>query len=292
MPVPSPTAVRAAAGRIPGPVLLIASSTLVQVGAAASVGLFGTLGAAGTTWLRLACAAVLLAAVVRPRLRGRSGRDLGAVALLGLASAANTFCFSLALERLPLGVVVTLSFVGPLAIAVAASRRLPDLLWVALAAAGVWLLAGGVGSGLDPVGLLFSAGNAAGWAAYILLTRRVGSAWSGLSGLSCSFVVAAAATAPFAAPAVLTRLDAAVLAAGIGLALLVPLLPYALELVALRTVPPRLFGVLMAMEPAIGAVFGLVLLGQLLTAAQVVAIGLVTAASAGATLAARRTGRA
>jgi inner membrane transporter RhtA len=278
------------AGRASGVALAVASMTAIQLGAALSEPLFDRLGAAGTVVLRLVLAALILWPLARPRLRGRSRSDLGAAVALGAVSGLLTLSFFEAIARIPLGVAVTIEFLGPLGVALAGSRHARDVAWVLLAGAGVALLTLGDGAGepLDAVGVGFALVSGACWASYILLTKRVGARWAGFEGLSVSLAVAALVALPVGVAAAGTELLApAVLLAGVGLALLMPLVPYALELVALRRLPTALFGVIMSLEPALAAVLGFVILGQGLEVAGVVAIALVSVASAGATLSAR-----
>jgi inner membrane transporter RhtA len=197
-----------------------------------------------------------------------------------------TLCFMEAIDRVPLGVVVTIEFLGPLAIGLAGARRLRDALWVALAAGGVALLTLGDGTGgsLDVLGLLLAAAAGTGWAGYILLTRHVGRAWTGVEGLAVAMAVAAIVSAPVGIAVGGSRLlDAHVLLACAGLAVLLPVLPYSFEMASLRRLPASTFGVLMSLEPGIGALLGFLVLGQGLTALGVLAVGMVIAASAGAT---------
>jgi inner membrane transporter RhtA len=200
-----------------------------------------------------------------------------------------TLAFFEAIARIPLGVAVTIEFLGPLSVALAGSRHARDVAWVLLAGAGVALLTLGHGAGepLDAAGVGFAAVAAVCWAGYILLTKRVGARWAGFGGLSVSLAVAAIVTLPAGVAGAGSELLAPeVLLAGVGLALLIPLLPYALELVALRRLPTALFGVIMSLEPAIAALLGFVILDQGLAVTGVVAITMVSVASAGATLSA------
>jgi len=279
-----------ATGRAPGVALALASMTTIQLGAALSEPMFDRVGAAGTVALRLVLAALMLWPFARPRLRGRSRADLGAAVALGACSGLLTLSFFEAIARIPLGVAVTIEFLGPLGVALAGSRHARDVAWVLLAGAGVVLLTVGNGAGepLEAAGVAFAAVAAACWAAYILLTKRVGARWAGFEGLSVSLAVAAVVSLPLGiAGAGSELLEPAVVLAGIGLALLIPLLPYALELVALRRLPTALFGVIMSLEPAIAALLGFLILDQALAVTGVVAIAMVSVASAGATLGAR-----
>jgi inner membrane transporter RhtA len=286
VPAPAPEAAEIAKGPGSGTVLALCSMSLVQLGAALSPPLFDRAGVAGVTWLRLLAGAAILLAWARPRLRGRSRADLGGAVALGAASAAMTMCFMLAIDRIPLGVVVTIEFLGPLSIGLAGAHRLRDGLWVALAGGGVALLTLGdaTGGSLDALGLVFAGAAGAGWAGYILLTRHVGRAWTGVEGLAVAMGVAAVVAAPLGIASGGERLlDGDVLLACIGLAVLLPVLPYSFEMAALRRLPASTFGVLMSLEPGIGALLGFLVLGQDLTSVGVLAVGMVIAASAGAT---------
>jgi inner membrane transporter RhtA len=283
-------------GSIPAPLLCVGAMVTVQLGIALSKPLFGVLGVGGATFLRLTVAAAVLLAATRPRLRGRSRRDLLSAVLLGLASAGMTLLFAGATDRLPMGTASTIEFLGPLAVALALARRAAHLVWALLAGGGVallTLLGGGSGGGLDPVGLAYAFGAAACYAGYILFTDRVGAAFRGFEGLAVSFTIAALVLAPFGAVQAWQGLAASgspalVLLAVAGVALLFPVIPYALEMTALRRMPQRVFSVLVSLDPAISALVGLLVLGQLLGAVQVAGIGCVVAASVGATLTARR----
>jgi inner membrane transporter RhtA len=287
-PVPEPKATVVSTHPSPGSGALLAlcSMSLVQLGAALSPPLFERAGVAGVTWLRLAFGALLLLVWARPRIRGRAPRDLWGAVALGVASAAMTLAFMLAIDRVPLGVVVTIEFLGPLTVALVGARRLRDGIWVALAGGGVALLTLGHGAGgsLDALGLLLAAAAGTGWGCYILLTRHVGRAWTGVQGLAVAMAVAAVVSAPVGIADGGSRLASPhVLIACIGLAVLLPVLPYSLEMAALRRLPASSFGVLMSLEPGIGALLGFLVLGQDLAATGVIAIAMVIAASAGAT---------
>jgi inner membrane transporter RhtA len=280
---------RPASGRASGIGLAVASMTTVQLGAALAEPLFDRIGAAGTVALRLVLAALILRPFVRPRLRSRSRADLAAVVALGACSGLLSLTWFESIARIPLGIAVTIQFLGPLSVALAGSRRPRDVGWVLAAAAGIALLTLGDGAGepLDPAGVAFALASAVCWAGYILLTKRVGARWAGLEGLSVSLAVAALVVLPAgiaSAGGELLSLDLIVI--GIGLALLI-LLPYTFELNALRRLPAALFGVIMSLEPAIAALLGFLILDQALQATGIVAIALVTIASAGATLSAR-----
>ena len=284
---------RPASGQASGIGLAVAAMTAVQLGAALSEPLFDRIGAAGVVALRLALAALILLPLARPSLRGRSRADLGAAVALGACSGGLTLAFFESIARIPLGVAVTIQFLGPLGVALAGSRRPRDVLWVLAAGGGIALLTLGDGAGepLDALGVAFALISGACWAGYILLTKRVGARWKGLEGLSVSLVVATLVVLPAGlagAGGELFSLE--LIAVGLGLALLV-LLPYLFELTALRRLPAALFGVIMSLEPAIAALLGFLILDQELNATGIVAIALVTIACAGATLSSREPSR-
>jgi inner membrane transporter RhtA len=272
-----------------GVALAVGAMAIIQLGIALSEPLLHEIGPAGVVTLRLLVAAAVLWPLTRPSLRGA---DLWPAIALGFCVGAQTLAFFAAIDRIPLGIAVAIEFLGPLSVGLAGSRRRLDALWVAAAAAGVALLTlGPGGGGLDAAGLALAGGAAVCWAGYILLTKRVGASWSGLDGLAVALAVAAALTlGPGVATAGTDLIHPAVLATGAGLALLAPLAPFALEMLALRRLPSAVFGVIMSLEPAIGALLGFALLGQRLGLAAVAAIGLILVASAGATLSSSRRG--
>ncbi len=252
----------------------------VQLGAAIATKLFDELGPVGTVMLRLGFAALVLAALWRPALRGLGSRD---VILFGIALAGMNTSFYLALDRIPLGIAVTLEFVGPLAVAFAASRRRLDLAWALLAALGIVLLSPAPGGDLDALGMGLALLAGSFWAGYIVLAVRIGRSFAAGDGLALAMVVAAVLILPaglIAGGSELGRAD--LLAGGFAIALLSSAIPYSLELEALRRLPQGTFGVLMSLEPAVAATIGFVVLAQDLSAREVVAIALVVAASAGA----------
>jgi inner membrane transporter RhtA len=260
----------------------------VQVGAAVATTLFDELGPSGTVLLRTAFAAVILVAIWRPKMGGVAGGALRDAVLLGLALAGMNLCFYAALDRIPLGIAVALEFTGPFAVAVAASRRASDLLWVALAAVGIALLSPGLQDSLDGLGVAFALVAGAFWAAYIVLAARVGRVFSGGQGLAVAMAVSATVLVPIGVAGGGGALgDPGLLAVGLAVAVLSSAIPYSLELEALRRLRKGTFGVLMSLEPAVAALVGLALLGQDLSASETVAIALVVAASAGALGAAR-----
>jgi inner membrane transporter RhtA len=263
------------------------SMSSIQLGAALSNPLFHRLGPDGVVMLRLLFAAVVLCVAVRPRLRGRGRRAWIVPVVLGVTSGLMTLAFYGAIARVPQGIVAAIEFSGPLTVALAGSRRWRDAVWVALAAGGIALLTLGhpVGGALDTTGVLLAFAAAVGWGTYIVLTKRVGQTWPGLEGLAIAMAISALISLPFGLTHAAHRyaaLDKDLFALVLGL--LVPLAPYVLELAALRRLPTRVFGVLMSLEPGIGALLALVILGQSLALGGVAAIALIVSASIGVTL--------
>ena len=260
---------------------VVAAVAVLQFGAGCAVTLFDDLGAAGTAFLRLALAAAILVALWRPRLREHARGDLRLAVAFGVTLGLMNLSIYAAMDRIPLGVAVTIEFVGPLGVAVAGSRRARDVAWVVLAAGGILLLARG--GDLDALGVAFAAAAGAAWAGYILLSARTGRAFAGGTGLAIAMPAGAVVLAPIGiAEAGDALLEPELLAAGAAVALLSSVIPYSLELDALRRIPPRVFGVLMSLEPAVAALAGLVVLGQGLALRDWLGIALVVVASAGA----------
>jgi inner membrane transporter RhtA len=269
---------------VPPTVLVLAAIASVQFGAALAKTLFDEIGPGGTVFIRVAFAAIVVALIWRPRVAGHDRREIALAVAFGLVLAAMNLCFYAALDRIPLGIAVTFEFVGPLGVAVFGSRRPLDLLWVALAAAGILLLSDfGSGGGLDGVGVALALTAGALWAAYILLGARVGRAFPGGAGLAIALLVAVVPLAPVGIAAGGAELLVPwILLAGAAVGVLSSAIPYTLEIEALRRLPVGVFGVLMSLEPAVGALAGFVVLGEELVAREVVAILLVVGASAGA----------
>lgn len=265
----------------------------VQGGAALAKDLFPALGALGTAAVRITLSAVVLLALFRPPLARLGRAQWRAVIPYGVVLGAMNAIFYLSLARIPLGLAVTLEFLGPLAVAVLGSRRLSDFLWVLLAAAGIALLVPwdpAQVNALDPLGVVLALVAGACWAAYILLGGRVSRQFTGGQGVATGMLFAMLAVLPFAlVDGVLDRLTPPLLGAGLGVALLSSALPYTLEMAALRALPSRTFGILMSLEPAVAALAGLLFLSERLTLLQWLAVVLVSTASAGSTLTARRT---
>jgi inner membrane transporter RhtA len=261
--------------------MAVASMLCVQLGLALSVGLIDDLGASGAAWIRLFWAGILLLVVVRPRLSLYSREALRSGVALGVVTAGVTLLFMAAVARLPLGMASALEFLGPLTIAVWRSRGVGRS-WAAVAAVGVLFLTQPWTGAADPVGVACALGAAVCWAAYILLTQRVGDAVSGLGGLAISMPVAALVATVVAGPGVVGDLTPELFVYGLGLAILLPVVPFALELLALRRLTTAAFGTLMALEPAFAMLIGLVALGQVPDVLAVGGIGLVVAAGIGA----------
>lgn len=260
----------------------------VQTGSAIATHIFTSVGPPGATLLRVGFGAIILLGLWRPRL-GRHDRYAYRDAILfGLTTAAMNLTFYSAIDRIPLGIAVTLEFVGPLTLAVLGSRRPLDLLWVGFAACGVLLLTPIGGHSIDLGGLLLALMAGTFWALYILLSARVGRSFTGGHGLAIALLAGTIALLPIGVVTAGPRLlDGHVLLIGLGVGLLSAVIPYSLEMEALRTIPTRLFGVLMSTEPAVGALVGLILLLQILNPRAVAAIVLIMAASIGATRSSR-----
>jgi inner membrane transporter RhtA len=271
------------ADRIPPTLLVLVAVSSVQFGGAFAKTIFDETGPAGTAFLRVLFAAILLAALWRPALRGRSLGDWRLIGGYGFALVAMNLSFYEALDRIPLGIAVTFEFVGPLGVAILGSRRPRDLVWVALAATGIVLLSDFGTADLDGLGVALALLAGGFWAAYILLAARVGRAYPGGQGLALGMAVGALLVAPVGvADAGGDLIGVEVLAVGLAVAILSSAIPYTLELEALRRMPEGVFGVLMSLEPAAAALAGFIVLDEGLATREVVAIGLVVAASAGA----------
>ena len=280
-------AVAAAAAKInalPAPALVLGGIISVQVGAAVATGLIHQLGPVLTLTLRLDIAAVVMLLAVRPSLRNRSRRDWGVMLALGLSLVAMNLTYYNAIARLPLGVVTTIEFLGPLGLAASLSRRPRDLVAVAVALVGVAAVSGILTHSLDrldPVGLVFTIAAGIAWAAYIVCTRAVGRHWRQLDGLALAMTVAAVVVTPLGiASAGPVQVTAGHVAAGALVAVMSSVVPYSLQLLALRRIDARVFGILLSLEPAVAAMVGFLVLGQSLAAAQLVGMALVVAASA------------
>ncbi|MEU7857349.1 EamA family transporter [Nonomuraea sp. NPDC049141] len=284
--LPKPGSVlRAAADSIPPSGLVLLAIFSVQLGAGFAKELFAALPPSAVVFLRIGAGALIMGAVARPKLKGMSWRDLGVGVAFGVTLAVMNLVFYEAIARLPLGIAVAIEFLGPLGVAVAASRRRLDLLWIGLAAAGVALLAPwGQSASISWVGIGLAMAAGACWAAYILLSASVGRRFPGTTGLSFAMIVSALVIAPVG----ITSgggdlLQPQLLLIGLGVGLLSSVIPYSLELNALRRMPKHVFGILMSLEPAMAALVGVVVLGEMLHAQQWAAIICIVAASLGTT---------
>lgn len=277
-------------GGIGLPILaLVTAMVSIQSGAALAKGLFPVIGAAGVTALRVGFSALILLAVWRPWRRGPERGEIGAIALYGAALGLMNLLFYLALRTIPLGVAVAIEFTGPLAVALAGSRRSLDFAWIGLAVLGLGLLLPLSGTKvLDPTGAALALGAGLCWAGYIVFGQRAGRAGGGRA-VALGMAVAALVVAPVGvAQAGADLLAPATLATGLVIAVLSSALPYSLEMFALTRLPRPAFGVLMSLEPTVAALAALALLGERLTPVQWGAIGCIVAASAGITLTGRR----
>lgn len=282
-PVTSPnSSVRPRA--VVSPIWLVLVGILsVQFGAGVAKSLFDEISPTTIVWLRLVTSAVILWLLARPALRGRSRQDWLVVLGFGLSLGVMNWAIYQSFARIPLGIAVTIEFVGPLSLAVLGSRRVRDLLWVGLAAVGVLLL-GFERADLSVAGVAFAVVAGAAWASYILLSAQTGRRWPGFDGLTLASIVATLLLTPFALRAGSSVLgDPRILLLGAAVGLLSSVIPYTCELVALRSLRPAVFGVLMSLEPAAAALAGLLVLRELLTPLQLVAMACVVVASIGAT---------
>lgn len=268
--------------------LVLVGIVSVQAGAAFAKSVFGDVSPTTLVWLRLLTSALVMWAVARPYLRGRSRADWTVAVGFGVSLAVMNWAIYQSFARIPLGIAVTIEFVGPLAVALFGFRRARDLVWVLVAGLGVVLL-GAERADLDPLGVAYALLAGVAWAAYIVMSARTGRRWPGFDGLAVASVVAAAL---LAVPALLSSgdslLDPRILAVGAAVGLLSSVVPYSCELVALRTLPPATFGILMSLEPAAAALAAIAVLGEWLTGLQWLAVACVVVASVGATRAAGR----
>lgn len=273
--------------RVPAWLLTFAAIVAAQAGSVFSVRLIPLVGSDGTAWLRFAFAGLILLALVRPRVRSLSRDQLPTLIALGLATAVMTTAFVNALAHLPLGTTVAIEFLGPLSVAAfqAVDRR--TLMWPATAFVGVLLLTRPWLGSVSVVGIAFAVAAAAGWGAYIVLTQKVGDSFSGVGALAITIPVAALATAPLGAARAVSHVSWHVVALAVAMAVLSPVVTFALEMVSLRRMSQTAFGTLMALEPAVASLLGFVWLGQTLSVWQLAGTGLVVLAGA----ATQRTGQ-
>jgi len=279
----------------PGPIvvppwtLAIGAMLFVQLGSALSVPLIDEVGAAGTAWLRLSLGGLLFLVVARPAWRSLRRQDLPALVGLGVVSGLVTICFLAAIARIPLGTAVAIEFLGPLTVAAVRAHSRRALLWPGLALVGVVGLTEPWHGDIDPGGLLFAGLGAVGWGAFIVLTQHVGDRHTGLSALALTVPIAAVTAAVPGIPQAAGHLSVKGVLTAAGLALLFPVLQYALDLLALRHMTQTAFGTLMALEPAVGVLLGLVVLSQEPTPMQLLGIATVVVAGAAAQRGGRRT---
>jgi inner membrane transporter RhtA len=276
--------------RVPVPpwALALASMSSVQLGSALSVHLISSVGPAGTAWLRLSMGALIFLALVRPPLRAVRRQDVSALLALGVTTGLVTTVFLEAIARIPLGTAVAVEFLGPLTVAAVRSHNARALIWPGLAAVGVALVTQPWHGGINAVGLGFAGLSAVGWATYILLTQRVADRFAGIGGLSITIPIAAATAAIAGVPQAAGHFTLGTVATAAGLAILLPVLPFTCELLALRQMTPTAFGTLMALEPAFGTLLGLLVLHQEPSIIQFAGILLVVAAGAAAQRGGRR----
>lgn len=282
-----------------GAAMVLASCVSLQFGAAFAAQLFPALGPGGVTFLRLAIAAVVLLIAFRPAVPAWRRGQWTSVLMLGLALAGMNGAFYASIARIPLGIAVTIEFIGPLVLAAALTRRWRDTVWVLVAGAGIAVLGladghgasadGGTGAGgLDPLGVVLALVAGAFWAGYILANARVSGRVPGMGGLAVAMAIAALVVAPLGGGAVAVVADPHLILLAAGTALLASVIPYTLELAALRRLPARAFSILLSLEPAVACLAGWLLLSQTLSGLQVAAVGVVVAASVGSTLSVRR----
>ncbi len=276
------------APRPPVHALVVASIGSVQLGAAWATTIFDQVGASGACLLRLASASVVMLAVTRPSLRNVSRRQWLAACSLGLVLAGMNLSFYHAISRIPLGTAVTIEFIGPLLVVLAGSRRPRDLVWAALAVGGIVALCHGFGHGADAAGFALAATAGLLWGCYILLQAHLGRSFRDSSGLALAMTVASISVLPFGvAGGAGNLLLPSVLGVGVAVGMLSSAIPYSLELKALRSLSTATFGILMSLEPAVAAITGAIVIGQIITLRDAVGIGLVCAASLGASLTSR-----
>ncbi|SEJ54674.1 inner membrane transporter RhtA [Arthrobacter sp. yr096] len=267
-------------GPVPPWGLAVAAMISVQLSSALSVGLIAEVGPAGTAWLRLSMGAIIFLAIARPPLRSVRRHDVLPLLGLGVATGLMTIMFLGAVERIPLGTTVAIEFLGPLTVAAVRSHNRRALAWPLLALLGVVLLTEPWHGQVDLLGVMFAAIAAAGWGAYILLTQKIGDRFTGIGALSLTVPIAAVTAAVVGIPQAVGHLDLRILAGALGVAVLMPVLPFVLELKALRRMTSTAFGTLMSLEPAFGVLLGLLVLHQQPSLVQFLGIALVVFAGA------------
>jgi len=278
-----------AAAAVPPPALLLVSIVSIQLGAAVAVNLFPALGTVGTAFLRLSFAALLLVVATRRTIGWNARRHAGALLLYGTILGLMNLSFYGAIGRIPLGIAVAIEFIGPLGLAAATSRRARDFAWIGLAVIGIVLLTPQIGSALDPLGVALAGAAGLCWAAFTVMSQRVGRALPGNSGLAIGMAVAALVVLPVElAVGGLGGLDLGLLALAVGVAILSTALPLSLEFEALKRMTARSYGIVVTLEPAVAAIVGTLLLGQAMGLTGVLAVACVTIAALGVTISDRR----
>lgn len=262
--------------------MAVGSMLCIQLGLAISIGLIDQVGTAGVAWLRLAWAGVILLLIVRPRPSAFTRSTFLTCVVLGVVTAGITLLFMAAVGRIPLGTASALEFLGPLGVAVAQGRGARRLIWPGAAAAGVVLMTHPWTGSIDGVGVLYALAAAVCWGCYILLTQRVGDGVAGINGLAVSMPVAAIVATVVVGPSVLATMTPHLLLIGAGIAVLLPVVPFAFELMALRRLTTAAFGTLMSLEPAFALVVGLIVLDQVPGSTAIAGICLVVLAGVGA----------
>lgn len=291
-PTPAEGIVGRAVATVPPPALLLVSIVSIQLGAAVAVNLFPHLGTVGTAFLRLAFAAVLLLVVTRHTITRSARRHVGPLLLYGTILALMNMSFYGAIARIPLGIAVAIEFIGPLGLAAATSRRVRDFAWIGLAVLGIVLLTPEIGSALDPLGVALAGATGLCWAAFTVMSQRIGKALPGNSGLAIGMAVAALVVLPVElAVGGLGGLDLGLLALAIAVAVLSTALPLSLEFEALKRMTARSYGIVVTLEPAMAAIVGALLLGQAMGPPGLIAVACVTAAALGVTISDRRDSR-
>jgi inner membrane transporter RhtA len=282
-------AIARAASGVPPPVLLLVSIVSIQLGAAVAVNLFPALGPVGTTFLRLAFASVLLVSTTRHTIAWSARRHAGVLLLYGTILGVMNLSFYGAIARIPLGIAVAIEFIGPLGLAAATSRRGRDFAWIGLAILGIALLTPKIGSALDPLGVALAGVTGLCWAAFTMMSQRIGRALPGNSGLAIGMVVAALVVLPVeVADGGLRRLDPVLMAGGLAVAILSTAVPLSLEYEALKRMTARAYGIVVTLEPAAAAIVGALLLGQAMGPEGLLAVACVTTAALGVTISDRR----
>jgi inner membrane transporter RhtA len=286
---PGPAFLTQTYGRLPPTALMLLAILSVQLGSALATMLFSSLGPIGTAFCTLGLSATMLSLVVRPALDRKMLAHAPLVLLFGLVAAAMELPFFLALQTVPLGIAATITFLGPLGLAIALSRRPIHFLWVGVATLGIALMAPEIGGGLDPVGLGYAAISAIAWASYVPVSKRAGAVFDGNTGLVLGLWAATFLLMPLAlAEGTVLQASPREILGALGVALLSAMLPMAMEFKALQRLSARAYGILMTLEPAIAALVGAIFLGQIIGPALLAAIACVTVAAVGVTLSDRR----